>query len=48
MAEAGGGSRALWLRAIHPAGGNRGATGVEALVLVLDEDTGRGSGGANS
>ena len=40
VAAAGGGSRALSMRAVLPAGGKRGATGAEALVLVLDEDTG--------
>ena len=36
----GRGLRALSLRAVLHAGGNRGATRLEALVLVLDEDTG--------
>ena len=40
VAAAGGGSRALSLRAVFPEGGSRGGEGVEALVLVLDEDTG--------
>ena len=40
MAAAGGGSRALSLRAVLPAGGNSRGDRVQALVLVLDEDTG--------
>ena len=40
MAPAGGGSRTLSLGAALSAGGNRGATFVEAFVLVFDEDKG--------